>query len=326
MYAFFQSILVAISSFVGNHGVAVILFTVLIRMVLLPFDYKSRKSMRRMERVNPQLQALQKKYANDKEKLQKKQAELYKKEKINPLGSCLPMLLTFPILIVMFGAMRNVANEELVRSLLSIQRAVGDLSDPAAIHAVLPSLDTLVEPFLWIKSLWVADSPFTSVLPTASTALAGIANEITGVITADEMAALKQFVDGSLYQDIVLAYYGAQPMVGGTVNMILFNVTLYNLPNGYFILPILAFVTQFFSFQMNPQQPQQQSGQGNTGMIMKWMMPIFSVWICSTSNAAFSLYWVVTNVVSMIQQVAFKMYFEAQEKKPAAQAEEVDRI
>ena len=327
MNAFFQSILLGITTLVGSHGLAVILFTILIRLVLLPFDYKSRKSMRRMEKVNPQLQALQKKYANDKEKLQKKQAELYKKEKINPLGSCLPMLLTFPVLIIMFGAMRNVANQELVRSLLSIQHAVGDLTEASAIESVLPGIESLREPFLWIKNLWMADSPFTSVLPGASTALAAVGNAIEGLVTAEQMESLKVFVDGNIYQQIILPYYHATPMAGDGINMILFTLRIFNTPNGFFILPILAFLTQFYSNSLNPQaqqQPQQQGGQaGGTGAFMKWFFPIFSIYICATSNAAFSLYWVVTNIVSMGQQVVFKKYFEAQDRRAAALAEEV---
>jgi len=324
LYAFFQSILVTINNLVGNHGLAVILFTILVRMVLLPFDYKSRKSMRRMEKINPQLQALQKKYANDKEKLQKKQAELYKKESINPLGSCLPMLLSFPILIVMYGAMRNVANEELVRSLLSIQQSVGDLTSAEAIHTVLPPLNSLLEPFLWIKNLWVADTPFTSVLPNASSALMAAGNSIEGLITADQMTALKTFIDGDIYQSIILPFYGATPMAGGVVNMLLFSVTLFQLPNGFFVLPILAFVTQFFSNTLNPQMQQPtQEGQPNTGAFMKWFFPIFSIYICATSTAAFSLYWVITNIVSMVQQTAFRKYFDAQDRKAAALSEEV---
>lgn len=324
MNAIFRSILDWITTIVGNHGAAVILFTILIRLVLMPFDYKSRKSMRRMEKLNPQLQAMQKKYANDKEKLQRKQAELYKKEKINPIGSCLPMLLTFPVLFIMFGAMRGVANERLAQSMLMIQQAVGDLgiADAEAIRAALPPLSQLVEPFLWIKNLWLADSPFTSVLPSASSGIAAL-TAIEGVINADQLAALKAFIDGEVYQTIVLPHYGAVPLAGGSINLFIVQLVIYSLPNGFFILPLLSGVSQYFSTVLTGNPQQQQGQQAGTGAMMKWFMPIFSIWICSTSNAAFALYWVVTNIVSMIQQVGFKLYFEAQDRKAAAHAEEV---
>lgn len=328
MNAIFRSILDVISSVVGSHGLAVILFTILIRLVLLPFDYKSRKSMRRMEKVNPQLQALQKKYANDKEKLQRKQAELYKKEKINPLGSCLPMLLTFPILIIMFNAMRSVANERLLQSMMTLQQAVGDLtlSEEALIISRLPALNDFAEPFLWVKNLWLADSPLNGVLPTDSSGLAAITGAIEGFITEDQLTALKAFMDGEVYQQVILPNYGVTPLAGFSINLFIVQLQIIQVPNGFFILPVLSFVTQFFTNSLNPQQ-QQQPGQngksGGTGAFMKWFFPLFSLYICASSNAAFALYWVATNIVSMVQQVAFRMYFDAQDAKAIARAEEV---
>lgn len=322
MYDFFDGVLRAINSVLQSYGWTIILFTLLIELILLPFDYKSRKSMRRMEKVNPQLQALQKKYADDKEKLQKKQAELYKKEKINPLGSCLPLLLTFPILIIIFGAMRNVANRELAQVMMSIQEAVGTLTDPAAIHAALPSVEAISEPFLWVKNLWLADSPFTSILPASSSTLSTLGASINGVITAEGMTALKEFVDGNIYQTVVLPYYNATVLPGGTVNLLITTLTLYKSPNGFLILAVLSFVTSYYSNALNPQQAQQTSGQGaGMGGFMKWGMPLFLAFICITSNAAFSVYYVIRNVLTMVKQIGFRKYFDAQDARELALSE-----
>ena len=114
MNDFLFNILAWIRSWVGSWGWAMVVFTVMIRLVLTPLDIKSRVSMRKTTKLQPQMQALQKKYANDKEKLNQKTAELYKKEHVNPLSSCLPLLLTWPILIAVFGAMRMAANKELL--------------------------------------------------------------------------------------------------------------------------------------------------------------------------------------------------------------------
>ena len=89
---FLYKILEAITDIVQNHGVSIIIFTFLMRMVCVPFDYKSRKNMRKMQLIQPKLNALQKKYANDKQKYQQKQAELMRKEHYNPLSGCLPLL------------------------------------------------------------------------------------------------------------------------------------------------------------------------------------------------------------------------------------------
>ena len=119
-----------INSWVGSWGIAMIVFTVLIRLVLSPLDFKSRVSMRKTTKLQPQLQALQKKYANDKDKLNAKTAELYKKEHINPLSSCLPLLLTWPILIAVFSAMRMAANEQLLFQLGQILQGKEPVLEP----------------------------------------------------------------------------------------------------------------------------------------------------------------------------------------------------
>ena len=130
-----------------------VVFTIMVRLVLTPLDIKSRVSMRKTSKLQPQMQALQKKYANDKEKLNQKTAELYKKEHISPLSSCLPLLLTWPILIAVFGAMRMAANRELLIQLGQI------------LNNEMPTL----EPWLWIKNLWMPDSIFAAALPDAKT-------------------------------------------------------------------------------------------------------------------------------------------------------------
>lgn len=328
MDAIFRSVFDAFNSVVNNYGIAVILFTVFIRLVQMPFDYKSRKAMRKMEKVNPQIQALQKKYANDKEKLQKKQAELYKKEKISPLSGCWPMLITLPIMFILFGVLRNVANEQLVINLLKIQSAVGDLTvdDKDAIIANLPSWDTLVHQFLWIKNLWMPDSPFSPILPAVSSALTAVGNSIEGVITAGEMDALKLFVDGDVYQKIIRPYYELTTIPGASLNLLIVNWQVYVRPNGFLILPILSFITQFMSNKYLTQQSTAQANQQGTGMMTKWMMPIIFAFFCVSYTASFALYIVVSSVLHVIQTRLFTLYFDAQDKKAAAQTEEVDRL
>ena len=117
---FFEWLINSIYGFVGNYGVAIVLLTLLVRTVLLPLDVKSRKSMRAMNKVQPKMQELQKKYAQDKEKLNVKMQELYKKEHISPLSGCLPMLIQLPLLFVMFAAMRTIASHETANMLTNL--------------------------------------------------------------------------------------------------------------------------------------------------------------------------------------------------------------
>ena len=89
-------------SFVGNWGVAIILLTVLVKIILYPLSAASYKSMANMRRVAPQMKKLQERHADDRQKLSQEMMNLYKKEQVNPLGGCLPMLLPMPIFIALY--------------------------------------------------------------------------------------------------------------------------------------------------------------------------------------------------------------------------------
>jgi YidC/Oxa1 family membrane protein insertase len=86
----------------GNWGLAIILLTVLVKLVLYPLSAASYRSMANMRRVAPQMKRLQERYADDRQKLSQEMMALYKKEKVNPLGGCLPMLLPMPIFIALY--------------------------------------------------------------------------------------------------------------------------------------------------------------------------------------------------------------------------------
>ncbi|MEZ5558542.1 MAG: membrane protein insertase YidC [Pseudomonadales bacterium] len=88
--------------FVGNWGVAIILLTLGVKLVLYPLSAASYRSMANMRRVAPQMKRLQERYADDRQKLSQEMMNLYKKEGVNPLGGCLPMLLPMPIFIALY--------------------------------------------------------------------------------------------------------------------------------------------------------------------------------------------------------------------------------
>ena len=177
MAGILATILDAIYGFIGNYGCAIILFTLLIKLALLPLEYKSRKGMKQMERLQPQMVALQQKYANDKEKLNQKTAELYQREHVSPMSGCLPMLISMVILFVMFSAMRQSANLHMARQTLNY------LADGVFQN----------ERFQWIRNLWMPDSSFAAAMPTANQ-LAAIPAEswasAYASLTAQQIAAL----------------------------------------------------------------------------------------------------------------------------------------
>src|SRR5919198_1328654 len=91
---------------IPNYGVTIILFTLAIRVVLLPLGIKQIRSMQAMQAIQPKLKALQQKYKGNRQKLNEETMALYKEHGVNPFGGCLPLVLQFPVLIALFAVLR----------------------------------------------------------------------------------------------------------------------------------------------------------------------------------------------------------------------------
>lgn len=92
-----------VASILGNHGVAIMVTTLLIRLVLFPLSKKSQVSMYRMQQLGPKIQVLRERYKDDQQKFGMEQMKLFRENKINPLSGCLPMVLQMPIFIAMYS-------------------------------------------------------------------------------------------------------------------------------------------------------------------------------------------------------------------------------
>lgn len=92
---------------VGDLGLAIIVLTVILRIIIVPLTWKQTKSMYELQQIQPKLKELQEKYKNDKEKLQEKTMAFYEENKVNPFGGCLPLLLQMPIFIALFTVLRT---------------------------------------------------------------------------------------------------------------------------------------------------------------------------------------------------------------------------
>jgi YidC/Oxa1 family membrane protein insertase len=94
-------------SFLSNYALAIILLTALIKVVFYPLTKTSLKSMKEMQKIQPQMAAIRKKFKDNKEKMNKEIMELYKRNKVNPLGGCLPMILQIPVFIALYNVLLN---------------------------------------------------------------------------------------------------------------------------------------------------------------------------------------------------------------------------
>ena len=160
---------------IGNYGISIIIFTVFVKLCLYPLYIKQTKSTAMMSEMQPKIKALQNKYGNDQETLNIKMQELYKEEKFNPMGGCLPMLIQMPIIMGLFALLRNPL------------RYITKDSMIFAFH----------EPFLWIDDLSQPDPWILPIIAGVATFVAFSMNRIlmdTGDGAANQSAAMMKMM------------------------------------------------------------------------------------------------------------------------------------
>ncbi|BBM43884.1 stage III sporulation protein J family protein [Leptotrichia wadei] len=101
---FVVHILNAIYGVVGNYGIAIIIVTVLMRIIIFPLTLKQEKSMKKMRELQPELEKIKEKYKDNPQEYQQKTAELYRESGVNPLGGCLPLLIQMPVFVALYWA------------------------------------------------------------------------------------------------------------------------------------------------------------------------------------------------------------------------------
>jgi YidC/Oxa1 family membrane protein insertase len=106
-FEIFAGVLAALYGLVHSFGLAIILLTLVVRIILLPLSIKQTRSMREMQRIQPEIKKLQQKYKGNKQKLNEEMMALYKEHGVNPLGGCLPLVMQFPVFIALYRVVRT---------------------------------------------------------------------------------------------------------------------------------------------------------------------------------------------------------------------------
>ncbi len=133
-----------------NYGIAIILVTILIRILFWPITHKSTESMKKMASLQPMVKALKEKYKNDPQKMQQATMALYKEHKVNPMGGCLPMLIQIPVFIALFVVLRNAIELRFAHFLW-----VKDLSEPENLLAGLLPIPLNILPLIMVVTQFI---------------------------------------------------------------------------------------------------------------------------------------------------------------------------
>jgi YidC/Oxa1 family membrane protein insertase len=269
--------LAQIYSVVPNYAAAIVILTVLIRLVLLPFGFKQIKSMQHMQALQPELKQLQKKYKNNKQKLQEEQMKLYREAGVNPLGGCLPLLLTLPFLFAMYSVIRP--------PLLAPATTPTGTAAYQVVNDHLPQDSTL----------------FYNVLTHQDLNLAGI-NLQCSLATSGTQAVLKDTKGQPLPAGAPILGTNGQP-VDNAVTQPTLDCGTKKFPDAipYVLLLVLMLISAVFMQRQMTKANPQSAQTGPQAALMKYMPLIYVVWGWAFP-AGLILYWTTANGIQIAQQ------------------------
>lgn len=290
----------------SNFGVTVIVFTLIFKFALLPLDlwqkFAMRKQSKKMEALRPQMEKLEKQYANKPEILKQKQAELSKGQLTGMLASCLPMIVTMVVFFVVLGGFNEyirVENEIIVYNIAEAYNAG---------KAITPDMYK-VESFLWIKNIYMPDT-WGAVIPTMEQYVGSGMGALNATRPANANFA-------NWYQTLVgpaADAYNSPSFFKGFLKW-----------NGYLILPILSIVTSVLSTKLSSATQttapvgtkEQQEASKKQQKIMMWIMPIMFGVFSLFYSSAFALYIFISSLFSTILSLSFNLIAKAVDKKKA---------
>ena len=291
----------------NSYGVALILFTLVIKLIMLPFQMKSKKSMMRMSRVSGQMQELQKRYANNQAKLQEEMQKLYEEEGVNPMSGCLWSLIPFPILIALYSIIRQPITHFMMLSKDVLQTVVQSAADAGVNLTNIVMMDKATG---------------TPALKDGLYQLASY-GQINLVKAVQEMGLSTP--EG--WFDMNYNFLGLD--LTATPWEYVKNFTFTWAVIGVILIPILAGLSQFvFSKLTMKTQPQADAAGGASMKSMMYMMPLMSVYIAFIMPAALGVYWIAQSVFSLIQEAILNKTFSAklsEEEEARFQARQADR-
>lgn len=281
---------------VQNYGLAIILFTIIVKLILLPLQVKSQKAMKRQQKVQPIILELQKKYANDQQKLQQEMMKVYRENNVSMSGGCLPLLIQMPILIALYSVIR--------RPLTYIKGI--DFASEAVKESVMTVVSKMGESFPEVIGN-LGSSTFEYFRDNCQIQLAKWADMLG--------------MSGSLNWDINFNFLGLDlsGLPKDSLTMIM-SGNFSDIGTVLLILiPALAIFTTWLSvkYSQSQTQPATPANEDNPAQSMtksmSLMMPIMTGFFTFTLPSGIGIYWIISSAMQMVQQFILSKYFDRKE-------------
>lgn len=292
------------SSFgVFNVGLCIILFTIVMKTLMIPLTIKQQKTTKLMSVMNPEIQAIQKKYKgkSDQESMQRQNVEIqavYEKYGTSMTGGCLPLLIQMPILPALYRVIYNI---------------------PAYVPSVRVYFDNVVTPLMGQADYAQKLQEITNI----ATACGGKLDKFD-FTNANRLVDMLYKFSTAQWGELQSLFPAISDVIGQNAAVVERMNTFLGLnmaeapgwvPSFAWIIPVLAAVSQWFSTKlMSGNQPSTSADAENPmAQSMKTMtttMPLFSAFICITMPAGLGIYWIATSVVTIIQQLIVNAYMD----------------
>ena len=302
---------------IPNIGIAIILFTIVIYALLTPTQIKQQKWSKMMTVIQPELQQIQKKYANKKDqasqmKMNEETMALYQKYGVSPTGSCLPLLLQMPILMSLYqvidyipgyvGSVRNIFSSlaDKIMNVSNYSDILKTFVENNNIRVFASVGETLTENNIYDILYVLKPSQWDKLADISQ--FSGLSDLIAR--TAEDSASVNMFLSYNITESPMdLLQRGMQ---AGSVVMIILAV----------LVPVLAWFTQWLNYKLMPQSAMadDKNKKGNMESSMRMMntfMPVVSAFMCLSFSIGIGIYWITGAVVRSIQQIVINRHMKA---------------
>ena len=288
----FAWLLRALYELTSSYGWALVLFTVVIKLIMLPFQMKSKKSMMRMSRFQPMIKEIQTRYKNNQVKMNEELQRLYAEEGVNPMSGCLWSFLPFPILIALYSIIRQPITRFMMLTTTAMQGVIDAVS--AAGFDLAAIAMTANDGAVTVKDGLTQLQPY---------------GQITLVKAAQELGVA--LPEGWIHMDF--SFLGMDlttipsNVIGqiGTGGWAVIGVLLIPIVSG-----ALSFWQSKVSMAGNPAAADPDDPTARSTRMVTWMMPLMSLWIGFTLPASLGVYWIANSVLMLVQEKVLNKYFK----------------
>ncbi len=299
----------------NNVGLSIIIFTIVVYALMFPLTYKQQKFSKLSQKMNPELQAVQKKYKgkNDQASVQAMQQEtqlVYEKYGVSPMGSCVQMLIQFPLWLALYRVFMNVP--------AYVTSVKADYMDLVSGIMATDGYQDKMTSFVDAMNLASVRADFTVTDKTA------LSNYIVDVLYKMNSSGWEKLTD--VFPSLSDLISSTHSVVEGVNKFIVLNISdtpMYVIKNGWtnhewllviaaLLVPIISYLTQVINIKLMPMA---STGDGNDAMAqqmktMNKMMPVFSLIMCFTVPFGLGIYWIMGALIRALQQFLLNKHFE----------------